>query len=288
MRVGMELLELARAANARSIFVVGIGRDVGKTTALRAIYDAGCDAATTMGLASCGIASNKKPRLWLRPRTIFATARGSLPATPAVEILAVTRLPSPNGAVLYARVLTHGSYELAGPPTASGMREVVGALAARSDTVVVDGAVDRVAALAGSDGAIVVACGAAAARTMQEAIDEVAALVTRLRVPRFDSGVPAVHVQGALTAPAVAALMAAREMRQIVVEDPTQIVLHGKAGSRALTQLQIRCRRPLRVIAATVASIAAERTFEPRAFAKAVADATGLPTFDVYSNVRAA
>jgi hypothetical protein len=282
MRVGIELFELARAANARSIFVVGIGRDVGKTTALRAIYDAGCDMGATLGLASCGIVSNRKPPLRLRPRTIFATARGSLPATPAVEILALTHLPSPNGAVLYARVVTQGSYELAGPPTASGVREVVAALAADSEMVVVDGAVDRVAALAGSDGAIVVACGAAAARTMQEAVDEVAALVARLRVPQFDPRVPALHVDGALTPPAVAALMAGREARQIVVDDPTQIAL------RALAQLQIRCRRPLRIIAATVASIAPERTFEPRAFAEAVADATGLPTFDVYANARAA
>ncbi|HLX25367.1 MAG TPA: hypothetical protein VKR05_00125, partial [Candidatus Cybelea sp.] len=137
-------------------------------------------------------------------------------------------------------------------------------------------------------GAIIVACGAAAAKTMAEAVNEIAALVARLHVPKYDPAEPAIYLEGALTAASAAGFIAARERRQIVVTDPTQIALTGNAGSRALAQLRIRCRRPLRVIAATIASLAEERSFEPRAFARAVADATGLPTFDVYASARAA
>jgi hypothetical protein len=284
VRVGLELLELARAAGARSIFVVGTGRDVGKTTALRAVYAAACETGVRTGLASL----NPTHRLWLQPQTVFVTARGALPRTPATEIIELSRLHAPAGALLYARAATAALYELVGPPTASGVREIVDRLARFSETVIVDGAVDRVAALAGSHGAIIVACGAAAAKTMQEAVDDIAALVARLRVPRFDSDEPAIEVEGALTATLAASFIAARETRQIVVRDPTQIALSGKAGARALTQLKIRCRRPLRVIAATVASIAPDRTFEPRAFATAVAESTGLPAFDVYAGARAA
>jgi hypothetical protein len=288
MHVGSALLELAGAANARSIFVVGIGRDVGKTTALRAIYDAAYDLRAPVGVASCGIAASRKPRLWLKSRTVFVTARDALPRTPAVEILRLSPLRIAGSALLYARVAAPGLYELAGPPTASGVRDVVDDLSALSELVIVDGAVDRVAALAGTDGAIVVACGAAAAKTTAEAVDEVASLVARLSVPAYDPVEPALHLEGALTPSSAAALIAARDRRQIVVRDPTQIALSGKAGTRALVQLRVRCRRPLRVIAATVASIASERSFEPRAFARAVADATGLPTFDVYAGARAA
>lgn len=289
--MGLELYRLARAAGARSIFVVGIGRDVGKTTALRAIYAAAYEAGTPVGLASIGrdgeatlrSDSRPKPRLWLRPGTIFVTARGSLPRTPAAEILGLSRLQSSVGSLLYARVAQSGFYELVGPPTASGVHEIVDGLSARSETVVVDGAVDRVAALAGSNGAVVVACGAAAAKTMQEAVDEVAALVARLRVPGFDAGLPSIELEGALTATQAASLVAAGETRQIVVRDPTQIALGGRAGLHALTQLNVRCRRPLRVIAATIASIGPQRSFEPRAFAAAVAKATSLATFDVFA-----
>jgi hypothetical protein len=283
VHVGLELLELARAAGARTIFVVGIGRQVGKTTALRAIYSAACEAGLRAGLASSG-----KPRFRLQPQTAFVTARGSLPRSPAVEILKLSRLQSPGGALLYARTASSAFYELVGPPTASGMREVVDELSAFGEIVIVDGAVDRVAALAGSGGAIVVACGAAEAKTVQEAVEETAALVARLRVPRFDVHLPAIQIEGALTAAQAAAFIAARETRQIVVRDPTQIALSGRAASQAVAKLQIRCIRPLRVVAATVASIGPERSFEPRAFARAVAAATDLPTLDVYAGARAA
>jgi hypothetical protein len=291
MRVGSQLLELAQAERVRSIFVVGTGRDVGKTTTLRAIYDAACDARISTGLASIGRDGETsgerdaaaKPRLWLRPGTIFVTARGSLPRTPAAQILALSRLQSAAGPLLYARVAAGGYYELVGPPTASGIREIVADLSSRCEMTIVDGAVDRIAALAGSAAAVVVAGGAAAAATMQEAVDEIAALVARLCVPAADASQPVVELDGALTAAAAARFIAERESRQIVVRDPTQIALSGRAASQALAALRIRCRRPLRVLAVSVASIAGQRTFEPAAFARAVAASTGCAVFDVYA-----
>ena len=96
------------------------------------------------------------------------------------------------------------------------------------------------------------------------------------------------HIDGALTATRAAELIAARERRQIVVRDPTQIALVGKAASHAFAHLTICCERPLHVVAATVASIGRENAFEPRGFARAVAKATGIPTFDVYAGERVA
>jgi hypothetical protein len=296
VRVGLEILKLARSNGARTIFVVGTGRNAGKTTALRAIYNAAWNEGMRVALASIGrdgeamapIEAPSKPRLWLQPQTVFTTARALLPRSPAAELLKLSSLQSPAGEVLYARAVIGGFYELAGPPTASGVREVVDELLARSEIAIVDGAVDRVAAVSGSDGAIVVAVGAGGTSSLQEAVAEIRALVTRLRVAEVDPGVSAVHVDGALTADAAAALIARGETRQIVVRDPTQIALSGRAASEAFARLNVRCRRPLRVVAATVASIGPERNFEPAQFANAVAAATCLPTFDVYRSTKAA
>ncbi len=285
MRVGVEILNLARSSGCRTIFVVGTGSGVGKTTTVRAIYAAALDAGARVALASLG---RDAQSLWLAPGTMFATARALLPSSPATEILKLSPLRSAAGGVIYVRAGAGGFFELAGPPTASGVRAVVDELLTLGDVTIVDGAVDRVAAVAGSAGAIVVATGAETAPTKDEVVAETAALVARLRVPAFDPNEARIDVEGALTPSDAAAFIVRGETRQIVVRDPTQIALSGRPAQLALKQLKIRCRRPLRVIATTLASIGSERAFEPVQFAGAVAAATGLPAFDVYRGARAA
>jgi hypothetical protein len=263
---------------------------------MRAVYEAACERELQVGLASAGLdgealdqlEGHVKPRLALRAGTLFATARQALPRSPASEILAISRLQSAAGALVYARAATRAQVELIGPPTASGLREVLAELSARAEMSIVDGAIDRVAALAGGGDAIVVACGAAAATSMRQAVDDVGALVARLGVARCDAGEPAIFIEGALTPAQIAQFVQAGERRQIVVRDPTQIALRGGAVVKAFEALRIRCERPLRVVAVTTASLAAERSFEPDAFASAVAAATRLPTFDVYAGRKAA
>jgi hypothetical protein len=296
VRVGKELLELALRCGARSLCVVGTGKNVGKTVTMRAAYEAACERGLQAGLASAGLdgeaadqlGGHAKPRIALRPGTLFATAREVLPRSPASEILAISHLQTAAGALVYARAAERALYELIGPPTASGLREVLEELAARAQIAIADGAIDRVAALAGGRDAIVVACGAAAATTVQQAVDDVSALVQRLSVARFDSDEPAIFIEGALTPMQIAEFVAGAERRQIVVRDPTQIALRGRAAAKAFAALRIRCERPLRVIAVTTASISPERSFEPEAFAQAIAAATRLPTFDVYAGRKAA
>jgi hypothetical protein len=295
-QVGDSLLHLWLGSGARSLVVVGTGKNVGKTVTLRTIYRACVASGAVCGLTSIGrdgeavdiVDALAKPRLWLEPQTVVATARDVLPRSPASEILALPSYVSAAGALAYARVRAPAHYELIGPPNASALRGVIEDLLTFAPRVLVDGAIDRLAALAGGDDAIVVACGAAAAKTLGEAIDDVRALVERLRTPRFDGASEKLAIEGALGAALSARLIQARERRTIVVRDPTQIALTGKAALHAFERLTIRCERPLRVVAATIASIGRERTFDPHDFGSAVARATGLPTFDVYSAERAA
>ncbi len=122
-----------------------------------------------------------------------------------------------------------GEYDAIGPSTAAGLREVVEFLNAHSDLVLVDGAVDRLAMLARTAGVVVVACGAAGANSEAEAIDEVAALVQRLRVPVADLDEDHVAVGAALTPSIAGELVRSGETRQIVVDDATRIALRGGA-----------------------------------------------------------
>lgn len=296
MRIGDVLLDLAREGGIRSLFVVGTGKNVGKTVAMRAIAQAAAARNLLIGMTSTGrdgeaidvADAQAKPRLFLPPQSVVATARNLIPPHPASEVLDLTDWPSAAGPVVFARVKRAGFFELAGPPTASGVRDCVNRFFEFGcDQAIVDGALDRVAALAGGADAVIVSAGAAAARTMEEAVNDIRALAVRLRVPAVDPSRPAIYVDGALTPALAAQFAAARETRQIVVRDPTQIAVSGKAMLGMAERLDLRCQRPLHVVAATIASIGRDRYFEPRAFAQTVANATGLPTFDVYAGTMA-
>ncbi|HVS45659.1 MAG TPA: hypothetical protein VMS32_03255 [Verrucomicrobiae bacterium] len=293
MEVGAALLDLALGGSSPGIAVVGTGKNVGKTVAVRAIVEAAVARGLAVGLTSIGRDgeavdagdAQAKPRLFLQPGTLLATARGVLPPCPAAELMAFAELMTAAGSLLYARVREPGYFEIVGPPTASGVRTALDALRRLgAEIVVLDGAVDRVAALAGGNEAIVVATGAASGATIDEVVDEVRAMAARLATPAVDPSRPSLKIEGGLTAADAAALIARDERRQVVVRDPSQLAMSGRAFLGLAQRLTVRCERPLRVVATTVASIGRDRYLEPAALARAVAAATGLPTFDVYAD----
>lgn len=291
MDVATELLARARAIGASSLAVVGTSKNAGKSVVVAALADALWRANEAYGLCSIGrdgetadaLDAAPKPRFFVRPGAFVATATSLLPRSPALEILTVTEERSAMGPVVLARVRAPGFVEIAGPPRASALRRIVRALALQAPFVLIDGAVDRLAALREGGDAIVVAVGAASAPTMAHAVDDVAALVARLRLPQAEDARDAVHVAGALTARTAAEHARAFGLRPLVVADPTRVAFGGRTFLELHSRLDLRCERTLRPIACTVAPLGSERTFEPRAFARAVAERTGLPTYDVYA-----
>ncbi len=295
MDVGAALLARARAAGRTSVAVVGTSKNAGKSVVVAALVERLSRDGVAFGLCSIGrdgeiadaLGGAPKPRFFLRPGATFATAVTLVPRSPAVEIVALTHERSALGRIAIARTRAHGFVEVAGPPSAAALRRIVYALAERTAFVVVDGAVDRIAAIRGGDDAIVIAVGAATAPSLGRAVDELAGFVARLRLTRVDPRAEFVAIAGALTASAAAAFARAGERRQIVVEDPTRVAFGGRTFLELAARLDIRCRRTLSPIACTVAPLSAERAFEPVAFARAVANATGLPTYDVYASTLA-
>jgi hypothetical protein len=293
--VGALLLARARAAGARSLAVVGTSKNAGKTVSIAAVCAALQAERTPFGLCSVGrdgeavdaLEAIAKPRFFLREGTLLATAAALLPRHPAVEVLEMRTERGALGPIAIVRVRAPGFFEVAGPSSASGLRRIADRLVELAGFGLIDGAVDRVAALRNSNDAIVVAVGATAA-TQAHAVEDAQALVERLRLPRFDATRTALHVSGALTAEMAAELARAGERRQIVVADPTQIAFGGRAFLALSSQLELRCERELCPIACTVAPRSPQRAYEPRSFLRAVAAATGLPAYDVYAGEEAA
>jgi hypothetical protein len=289
---GDALLDLARAGGRTSLFVVGTGKNAGKTVAMRAVATAATQRGLTIGLTSAGrdgemfdaVDFAAKPRLFLEPGTLIATARALLSARHKYELLEETPWQTAAGPVVFARVASAAFFELAGPPKASELRRCVERLRQFGcDQTIVDGAIDRVAALAAGDDSVIVSVGPDAGTSIEEAALNARALVQRLCLPQFDSSQPYEKIAGALTAAHARALMQNGSQRQVVVRDPTRVVIAGRDFLQLAESIALRCERPLHVVAVTVASIGRERDFDPDAFREAVARQTGLPVFDVYA-----
>lgn len=295
MAVGEALLDAIVAAGARSVAVVGTGKNVGKTVTMRAIYEAAVARGLTTGVVSAGrdgeaidvIDRNPKPRLWLVAGTWIASAPRTTRALEESALPGGATIPTACGPLVLARIVDADYYELVGPPTASGLRVAIEALRERCEFVLVDGAVDRLATVASGEECVIVACGAAAAGTMQDAVDDVRALVERLRIPPVDETQPALRVDGALLEERARELVASGERRQVVVRSPAAVALGTSAWGRVREALRIVCEIPVRVIAVTVAPEASRRSFDPAVFLDTVAHATGLPAYDVFAGTRA-
>jgi hypothetical protein len=296
MDVGAALLARARAVGASSLAVVGTSKNAGKTVTIAALCAALQGESTSFGLCSIGrdgeaidaLDGSPKPRLDLRAGTLIATAAVLLPAHPASEVVGFSGETSALGPIVFARVRAPGRFEISGPPQANALRRIaLGLHDLGAGFVLIDGAVDRIAALRGADDAIVVATGAAGAPTLSQAIDAAAALVARLQIRRPDPALEMLAIPGALSLERASNLVAQGERRQIVVTDPTRIAFGGKTFLRLAERLALRCEHPLVPVACTVASLALERSFEPAALLRGVARATGLPAYDVYAGAAA-
>jgi hypothetical protein len=281
--------ELVRHAGfARCIAVIGTAKNVGKTTALRAMCRA---VAGPFGALSVGrdgesrdvMDSLEKPELDFASGTLLATARSLVARSPACEVIAQTRERGALGPIVIVRTRAAGAYEIAGPASAPALRRVVDLLfELGARRVLIDGALDRMAALREGD-AVVVATGAAAAPSVRRLAELTAGIVRRLRTPPFDPRRPFVRIDGALTSERASELARAGEIRQVVVADATRILARGAA----LDAIDVRCERSVRPIACTVSSRSPHRSFDPRELLEALAQATGLPAYDVYAGARA-
>jgi hypothetical protein len=291
------LYALATAA-ARSVVVVGTAKNAGKTTTFNALRAVAARRGVSVAVTSIGrdgepsdaLDAQPKPRVRLAPGTIVALPAGLVPRSPALAILG-WGAESALGTTIFARVVLPTTCEIAGPPTAGAMRATIERLCRLgTGPVFVDGAIDRVAALAGGDDAVIVATGAASGATLARVAAVAADTVARLTLPGRDplrERARVIVVAGALDARDAEELLADAFDATVVVEDPTRIAVRGALFAKLRAAVDLRCERPLRVVACTTSPVGRDSALAPRALVDAVARATGLPTFDVVADLAA-
>ena len=278
--------------------VVGTAKNTGKTTAFNALCAVAGRRGIAIAVTSLGrdgepadaLDGEAKPRVRLAAGTLVALPAGLVPRTPALAILE-SGGPTALGAVVFARAMLPVTCEIGGPPTARAMRSVVRRLTALTDgPVLVDGAIDRIAPLAGGDDAIVLAAGAASGATVSAVAATAAETVARLQLPGRDPSrerARVVAIDGALDAGSAQDLIAHAAGATVVVNDPTRVTVRGALLAALRDAVDLRCERPLRIVACTTSPLGRGVALSAELLVKAVAQATGLPAFDVVSDLAA-
>jgi hypothetical protein len=211
---------------AQRVAVVGLAKNTGKTETLAALLRELEELGRTVGVTSVGRDGEardvidhhiEKPRVRLWTGSLVASADALLRASGTrYEPLEDTRVRTPLGRVLLARLLDEGIVEVAGPSGARDVRAVADAMLAHgAELVLVDGAIDRRAASspAVSD-ALVIATGAVLAERIEEVVERTRDAVGLARLPVLASP----HIRALASARRASLLSDAEGLRAVELD----------------------------------------------------------------------
>jgi len=187
----MNLLDLITKDKLRTVSVVGIAKNVGKTTTLNHLISQADAADISLGLTSTGRDGEKvdiltrlpKPSINAPEGTLIATAEEvAAQGTAGLQVVKETGYVTRLGPVVLYMVVRAGNVQLVGPDTISQTRDVIAQMHNYgAELVLVDGAFDRMASAAPAvTQATILATGAAVSPSMEETLER-----TRLAVALF-------------------------------------------------------------------------------------------------------
>jgi hypothetical protein len=247
-------VDIVAGLAGRTVFIVGSGKNAGKTTflnyALSRLRPLG-----TPGFLSIGVDGEERDLVFDSPKPRIRAEAGDLLVTSdrllrSSELDWETLEVFPGSTVLgrqtLARVVRGGTVELCGPEHNAQLGPCLAALRGRgARTILVDGAVDRVTQVSSLPGAGFVAVMRADPSRLEAARDAMRLLHSLALVPLADGrpGPGTVVVCGALTRGRLAALPPSA--RSVVIEDFTKVFLTWREWKAASARLELRFARRL-------------------------------------------
>lgn len=183
-------------SNSRSTAIIGMDKNVGKTTVLNYILSK-TKGSDVLGLTSIGrdgesvdrVTHTPKPKIYVKKDTILATAKICMFQSDITkEILESTGINTPMGNIVFIRSKSDGYIDLAGPSTTSQMKEIVSKLKEyKADQIYVDGAISRMTQCSPAIVDSAVLCtGAVLGNNIKTVVEKTAHVVKMLSLPRHE------------------------------------------------------------------------------------------------------
>lgn len=185
----------------KTLSIVGMSKNAGKTTALNYLIEQADDEGIRLGITSTGrdgetedlVTSTDKPRVYLYEDTIVSVPTQLYELAEAgLEIITKSKYRTSMGELLLCRVAEEGYVQIAGPvATMDTKRMCVEMFKEGVDIILIDGAIDRksIASPETSD-AIILSAGAVLSRNMNKMVKETAHVVNLYSLPEMEEGGP--------------------------------------------------------------------------------------------------
>lgn len=172
----------------KTVSIVGMAKNAGKTTALNYLIEEAMDEGIRLGITSTGrdgentdlVTGTDKPKVYLDMGTIVSVPRMLYElAETGLEILRLTEYRTSVGEILLCRVAESGYVQIAGPVITADSKKMCKEMEALgAELILIDGAIDRksIAAPDSSD-AIILSTGAVLSRNMKRVVEQTAHIV---------------------------------------------------------------------------------------------------------------
>jgi len=186
-----------RMESYASVSIIGMAKNVGKTTTFNYLVRRFNESKTRLALTSIGrdgestdvVTKTQKPEIYVKKGTIIATAEALLGFCDITkEILLATEINTPLGRIIIVRALSDGFVQLGGPSITSQMSELLGLFKELGvDKTIVDGALSRKTLANPSVTEATILCtGASLDPNIHTVIHETQHLVSLLSLPKLD------------------------------------------------------------------------------------------------------
>lgn len=249
--------------SCRSISVVGLGKNTGKTECLNYILNRLPADGFTVAVSSAGIdgegvdqvTGSSKPEIYLREGTLFATSEKHYRERRILsELIDISYRQTSLGRVITARALAGGKSQLSGHPTSYSLRRWIematGVFGA--DLAIIDGALSRVsiASPAVSEG-LVLATGAALSVSMDTLVFKTSYMVSLINLERTSfctdedslpsSGIWKIDKEGKLSQLVKGGVFSAGSLHPEETDGALAIFVSGALTDRFLSQIRTIC-----------------------------------------------
>lgn len=178
----------------KTLSIVGMAKNAGKTTALNYLIEEAIDEGILLGITSTGrdgentdlVTGTEKPRVFMDEGMIVSVPTQLYDLADAgLEILRMTEYSTSIGELMLCRVAESGYVQIAGPVITAQHKAMCGEMfELGAEMILIDGAIDRksIAAPETSD-AIILATGAVLSRSLKKVVEETAHVVGLYQLP---------------------------------------------------------------------------------------------------------